>query len=81
MRMSELTFRVRIWQGEDGYLIAQCVELPAAIAQGGTKDEALQNVKEAIGLVVEDIEREFQEQALHTHIKVEETELVTVEAN
>jgi predicted RNase H-like HicB family nuclease len=75
-----MTFRVHIWQGEDGYLIGQCVEHPAAITQGKTKEEVVENIKEAIMLVLEDMEKEFQEQALRTHVKVEETTLVTLEA-
>ncbi len=41
-------------QKEGGYT-AQCVELPAAISEGDTKKEALANIKEAIGLVIEDM--------------------------
>jgi len=36
-----------------GYYTAQCVELPAAISQGKTEEEAQKNVKEAIELVLE----------------------------
>ena len=35
-----------------GYSV-QCVELPQAISQGETKEEALANIKEAIELVLE----------------------------
>ena len=37
---------------EGGYTV-QCIELPVAISQGETKEEALENVKEAIELVLE----------------------------
>ena len=33
---------------EDGGYSVQCVELPGAISEGGTKEEALLNIKEAI---------------------------------
>lgn len=66
-----MQFHVRIWKGEDGYLIAKCVELPAAMTQAKTKEEVIQNMKEAIGLVLRDIEAEAREK---------QAQLVTVEA-
>lgn len=39
-----------------GYYMAQCVELPAAISQGKTEEEARENIKEAIELVLEYLE-------------------------
>lgn len=39
-------------QEEGGYTV-RCLELPGAISQGETKEEALKNIKEAIGLVLE----------------------------
>lgn len=45
-------YHVRVWDAGDGYLAAQCRELPGAIAQGKTRDEVLQNINEAIDLVL-----------------------------
>ena len=42
-------------QEEGGYTV-RCLELPGAISQGETKEEALMNIKEAIGLLVENAE-------------------------
>lgn len=39
-------------QEEGGYTV-QCLELPGAISQGETKEMALENIKEAISLVLE----------------------------
>jgi len=39
-------------QEEGGYTV-RCLELPGAISQGETKEEALENIKEAISLVLE----------------------------
>ena len=39
-------------QDEGGYTV-QCLEIPGAISQGETKEEALENIKEAIELVLE----------------------------
>jgi predicted RNase H-like HicB family nuclease len=57
-------YHVKIWKGEDGYFVAQCVELPAAITQGKTKKAALENIKDAIELVLEDMKAEVREKEL-----------------
>ncbi|HXZ90726.1 MAG TPA: type II toxin-antitoxin system HicB family antitoxin [Candidatus Dormibacteraeota bacterium] len=54
-------YHAKVWQGEDGYLVAQCQELPAAIAQGKTKEEILENITEAIDLVLKDMQLEILE--------------------
>lgn len=50
-------------RGEDvgGYSV-QCVELPQAISQGETREEALANIKEAIELVLEHLEEKAKAQ-------------------
>lgn len=50
-----LMYHVKIKKGKDGYYVAQCKELPAAITQGRTRKEAFKNIKEAIELVLEDL--------------------------
>ncbi len=40
--------QVVIYPGEDGYWVAECPSLPGCISQGSTKEEATQNIKEAI---------------------------------
>ena len=37
-----------IYPGEDGYWVAEVPSLPGCISQGRTKEEALNNTKEAI---------------------------------
>jgi len=54
-------YHVKVWKGDDGYYVAQCVELPAAITQGKTKKEAVKNIREAIELVLEDMKTEVRE--------------------
>lgn len=41
--------QVILYPGEDGYWVAECASLPGCITQGKTKEEALANIKEAIG--------------------------------
>jgi len=56
-----MEFHANIWKGEGGYLIAKCVELPAAMTQGKTEREVIENIKEAIVLVLQDIQVEAAE--------------------
>ncbi|MCD6326733.1 type II toxin-antitoxin system HicB family antitoxin [bacterium] len=44
--------QVVIYPGEIGYFVAECPSLPGCISQGKTKEEAIQNIKEAIELYV-----------------------------
>ena len=39
---------VTVDRDEDGIWIAECPSIPGCVSQGKTKDEALENVKEAI---------------------------------
>ncbi len=48
-----MKFTVKLEPSEEGGYTVQCIELPAAISEGGTKKEALKNIKEAIKLVLE----------------------------
>ena len=47
----------RVKKEDSGGYSVRCVELPAAIIQGETEEEAIRNVKEAIELVLEELER------------------------
>ncbi len=40
--------QVVIYPGEDGYWVAECPGLPGCVSQGKTREEATQNIKEAI---------------------------------
>ncbi len=64
-----MQFTVRLEESEEGGYTAQCLELPAAISEGDTKEEALENIKEAIQLVLE-VTRE-QSQVLGEVAKVD----------
>jgi predicted RNase H-like HicB family nuclease len=44
-----MTFVVTLEEGEDGYIVAECPALPGCISQGRTRDEALANIRDAIG--------------------------------
>jgi predicted RNase H-like HicB family nuclease len=51
-----MRYRVLIEQDEDGVFVAEVPSLPGCISQGGTRDEALSNVREAVGLYLESLE-------------------------
>lgn len=45
--------QVLLYPGEDGYWVAECPSLPGCISQGETRQQAIDNVREAIeGYVV-----------------------------
>ncbi len=48
-----MQFTVKLEESEEGGYTAQCLEIPAAVSEGDTKEEALENIKEAIQLVLE----------------------------
>ena len=47
-------FNLIIEKGEDGYLIAEVVELPGCHTQAKNMDELLKRIKEAISLYLKD---------------------------
>ena len=49
-----MEYRISLRAGEDGYWVAQCLEVPGAISQGRTREEALAHVNEALELVLEE---------------------------
>ncbi len=52
--------QVLVYPGEDGYWVAEVPSLPGCISQGATRDEALENVKEAIELYLEVLQADGQ---------------------
>lgn len=59
---------------EEGGYTARCLELPAAISEGDTKDEAIGNIKEAIELVIEVTEEQVRTLVEITKVEVASTE-------
>ena len=43
-----MKFVITLERDEDGVWIAECPAIPGCISQGATKDEAVENVREAI---------------------------------
>jgi predicted RNase H-like HicB family nuclease len=49
-------YRVLIEQDEDGVYVAEVPTLPGCISQGETREEAVENIKEAISAYLESLE-------------------------
>lgn len=50
---SSNTYPVVLRAGMDGWIVAECPIIPGCISQGRTRQEALENIREAIELCVE----------------------------
>ena len=48
-----MKFVVTINRDEDGVWVVECPSIPGCVSQGATKDEALENVKDAITACLE----------------------------
>jgi predicted RNase H-like HicB family nuclease len=40
--------QIILYPGEDDYWVAECPSLPGCVSQGQTREEAIQNIREAI---------------------------------
>jgi predicted RNase H-like HicB family nuclease len=43
-----MIFNVTIDRDEDGYWIIECPSIPGCVSQGDTREEAIENIKDAI---------------------------------
>ena len=43
-----MTFNITLDRDEDGVWIATCPAIPGCVSQGATRDEAVENIREAI---------------------------------
>ena len=50
-----MKYRVLIEQDEDGVFVAEVPSLPGCISQGQTREQAIENIKEAIALYLESL--------------------------
>ncbi len=48
-----MTFTVTLDRDEDGYWIVECPSIPGSFSQGDTREEAIENIKDAIKLCLE----------------------------
>ena len=50
-----MKYRVLIEQDEDGMFVAEVPSFPGCISQGETREQAVENIKEAIALYLESL--------------------------
>lgn len=50
--MQAVSYRIRLLETEEGWSVS-CIDLPGCHSQGSSRDEALANIREAIGLWLE----------------------------
>jgi predicted RNase H-like HicB family nuclease len=43
-----MVMKVRLYTGEDGFVVAECPALPGCVTQGKSRAEALATIREAI---------------------------------
>ena len=55
-----MQFTIKLEESDEGGYTVQCLELPAAISEGDTKEDAMENIKEAIQLVLKVIQAPTQ---------------------
>ena len=68
--MQKYIFTVIIEKDEDGMFVAEVPDLKGCYTQGETKEEVLKNIKEVIGLCLED-QKDFHPHELVSVQKVE----------
>lgn len=51
-----MKYRVLIEQDEDGMYVAEAPSLPGCISQGRTREEAVENIREAMAVYLESLE-------------------------
>ncbi len=75
--LGDVPFTGKVRRTESGWWIAYCEEVPEARTQGETREEALENLKDAVALILEDCSPEELEQ-LRAELNAEERELLTL---
>jgi predicted RNase H-like HicB family nuclease len=53
LKAKTMKYPVILFNGEDGWIIAQCPSVPGCYTQGETRAEALANIREVIELTLE----------------------------
>ena len=65
-----MNVKVVIEQGEDGYIVAHCPSLKSCWSQGKTREEAVENIKQAIALYLEPEPTELIEDEKHEVVEL-----------
>jgi len=60
-----MKFRAVIQQDEDGMFVAECPSLPGCISQGKSREETLENVRDAIKGYLESLKKHLMLSYMH----------------
>ena len=71
-------FTVDLADGEDGYIVAACREIPGCVSQGKTREEALMNIADAIDSCLEVMWEDWYKQAETSATSTFDGEPVTI---
>lgn len=52
-----MKYRIIVEQDEDGIFMAECPSLPGCISQGKTRQEAIENIKDAMAGYLESLKK------------------------
>jgi predicted RNase H-like HicB family nuclease len=64
-----MKYRVLIEQDEDGIYVAEVPSLPGCISQGQTREQAVENIKEAIAVYLKSLEAHDEPVPLPKHLR------------
>jgi predicted RNase H-like HicB family nuclease len=73
-----MQFTVILGPQEEGGYTVRCLELPGAISEGDTKAKALENIKDAIELILE-VLREDLKDCRYSNAEIHKVELADVQ--
>lgn len=59
----EIDIRISLSKGQDGYIVAECLDVPGCISQGKTETEALDNLHDVISTTFAMIVRDWMKNA------------------
>lgn len=62
-----MKFIITITPDEDGVFVAECPSIPGCLSQGHTREDAIQNIQEAIKLCLEVRKEQGHPLTIETH--------------
>jgi len=65
-------FKIALGQDEDGAYIAECLNLPGCVSEGRTKQEALENIRDAISGYLESLKKHNEKIPLRPGMQIKE---------
>lgn len=70
-----MKYTVTLTPAEEGGFVAQCVEVPGAISEGDSKEEAIANISDAISRILDVRLKEAKTNARRTHSSIQVIEV------